>query len=84
MGAFGQGKRPTKPGDPVAAVNGQPISEQELIETLGPQWLQLRTQEYELKSKGLDGLVLQRLIEAELANSADEHKVMSWKRRPDL
>lgn len=53
------------PAGPVATVAGQPISEQQLLESLGPQLMQLRNQEYELKSKALDSLIRQKLLEAE-------------------
>src|SRR5258708_37364743 len=53
-------------GDPVATVAGQPISEDELLETLGPQQaMQLRTQEYEAKSKALDSLIRLKLVQGE-------------------
>jgi len=53
-------------GDPVATVAGQPIFEEELLETLGPQQaMQLRTQEYEAKSKTLDSLIRLKLVQAE-------------------
>ena len=52
--------------DPVATVAGQPISEQELLEALGPQQLmQLRTQEYETKSKSLENLIRLKLVQTE-------------------
>ncbi len=54
-----------KAGDPIAMVAGQPIYEQDVIQSLGPQLLQLRNQEYQLKSKALDDLIRQKLIEAE-------------------
>src|SRR5215469_8800924 len=51
--------------DPVATVAGQPISEQELTEALGPQQLmQLRTQEYQAKSKALESLIRLKLVQA--------------------
>src|ERR1700752_4283482 len=51
---------------PVATVAGQPVSEEELLETLGPQQcMQLRMQEYEAKSKALDSLIRLRLVQAE-------------------
>ncbi len=65
-GNFGQAAPQASPGDPVATVAGQPISEQELEETLGPQQLMhLRTQEYEAKSKALDSLIRLKLVQAE-------------------
>jgi hypothetical protein len=56
IGAFA-GESPTKPADPVATIAGQPISEQELLDSLGGQMMQLRKQEYEIKSKGLENLI---------------------------
>ncbi len=53
-----------KAGDPIAMVAGQPIYEQDVIQSLGPQLLQLCNQEYQLKSKALDDLIRQKLIEA--------------------
>jgi protein-disulfide isomerase len=65
-GSFGQASPQASPGDPVATVAGQAISEQELEETLGPQQvMQLRTQEYEAKSKALDSLIRLKLVQAE-------------------
>jgi protein-disulfide isomerase len=53
-------------GDPAATVAGQSISEEELLETLGPQQvMQLRTQEYEAKSKALDSLIRLKVVQAE-------------------
>ena len=65
-GSFGQAAPQGASGDPVATVGGQPISEQELLETLGPQQsMQLRMQEYEAKSKALDSLIRLKLVQAE-------------------
>jgi protein-disulfide isomerase len=51
---------------PVATVAGQPITEDELWETLGPQQsMQLRNQEYEVKSKALESLIRLRVVQAE-------------------
>ena len=53
-------------GNAVATVAGQPVTEEELLETLGPQQvMQLRMQEYEAKSKALDSLIRLKLVEAE-------------------
>src|SRR5437870_1010335 len=65
LSSFCQAQPAAKSGDAIATVGGQPISEQELIESIGPQLMQLRNQEYELKSKGLEGLVRQKLVDAE-------------------
>lgn len=51
--------------DPVAIVGGQPIPEEELLQVLGPQMLQLRNQEYEVKSKALESLIRHRVVEIE-------------------
>jgi protein-disulfide isomerase len=51
--------------DPVAMVGGQPISEEDLLRALGPQLLQLRNQEYEVKSKALESLIRHRVVEVE-------------------
>jgi protein-disulfide isomerase len=65
-GSFAQAGPQAGSGGPVATVAGQPISEQELLETVGPQqWMQLRTQEYETKSKALDSLIRLKLVQAE-------------------
>src|SRR5262245_55142499 len=50
---------------PIATVNGQPIYEEELMSLAGPRLLELRNQEYTLKSDALEKLVLNKLIEAE-------------------
>jgi protein-disulfide isomerase len=65
LNSFCQAEPPAKSNSPIAIVAGEPISEQELLQSLGPQLLQLRNQEYELKSKALDGLIRQKLVEVE-------------------
>jgi protein-disulfide isomerase len=62
LASFGQA---TPPSNPVAMVAGQPISEQDLLEALGPQLMPLRNQEYELKSKVLESLIRHRIVEIE-------------------
>jgi protein-disulfide isomerase len=65
-GSFGQTAPQASSNGPVATVAGQPISEEELMETLGPQQaMQLRTQEYEAKSKALESLIRLKLVQAE-------------------
>jgi len=65
LASFGQTASQASSGDPVATVAGQPISEQELTETLGPQQsMQLRTQEYQAKSKALESLIRLKLVQA--------------------
>ena len=63
--SFGQNQAPSKPDSAVAVVAGEPISEHELLEALGPQLAQLRNQEYELKTKALEELIRRKLVEAE-------------------
>src|SRR3989442_1515172 len=62
---FAQGKPQASPGEVIATVAGQPIYEQDLAAELGPKLLQLRTQEYQMKSKALDELIRKKLIDAE-------------------
>ena len=54
-----------KPKEPVAMVAGQPISDDDLLPYIQAQVYQLRLQEYDVKSKALDNLVNQRLLELE-------------------
>jgi len=49
---------------PVATVDGQPVYEDDLP-SVQAQLSQLRTQEYEVKRKGLDGAIEQKLLSAE-------------------
>jgi protein-disulfide isomerase len=62
---FGQAVPQLLADDPVAMVGGQPISEEDLLHALGPQLLQLRNQEYEVKSKALESLIRHRVVEVE-------------------
>src|SRR6266446_4492167 len=62
------GQVKTDERQPIARIGQQPIYEQDLLPLIGGQLLQLKNQEYELKSKALENLVSQRLVEAE-ANS---------------
>jgi protein-disulfide isomerase len=64
--SFGQGALDAGSAEPIATIDGQPVSQEELLDALGPQQvMQLRTQEYETKSKALDGLVRLKLVQAE-------------------
>ena len=66
MACFGQAPTQASSGEPVAVVAGQPIFESDLDAALGPQQLmQLRNQEYELKSRTLENVIRLRLVEAE-------------------
>lgn len=50
---------------PIAVVAGQPIYEQDLMSVAGPSLLDLRKQEYKLKSDALNQLIRKKLIEVE-------------------
>jgi protein-disulfide isomerase len=56
---------PAKNKEPVARVAGQTIYEEDLLPLVQPQLRRLRNQEYELKSKALENLINQELLEAE-------------------
>ena len=56
---------PARPPEPLAIVAGQPILEQDLLPLIQSQLAQLRSQEFELRSRYLDILINQRLFEAE-------------------
>ena len=63
---FGQEAPRSNSGDPVAIVGGQPVFEQDLLEALGPQKvMQMRTQEYEIKSAALESLIRLKVVQAE-------------------
>ena len=49
----------------VAIVAGQPIAARDLDGAAGPQIMQLRNQEYQIKSRVLEDLIRQRVVEAE-------------------
>ena len=51
--------------DPLAVVAGQPIYDDDLLPFVQAQVFQLRLQEYDVKSKALENLVNQKLLEAE-------------------
>jgi protein-disulfide isomerase len=51
--------------EPIAVVAGQPIYEQDLMSVAGPNLLELRNQEYKMKSDALDQSIRKKLIELE-------------------
>lgn len=57
----------TKHGEapPLATIGGQAIFEDDLLPLVQAQLYQLHTQEYEIKSRALENLINQRLLEAE-------------------
>src|SRR5947207_9932920 len=54
-----------KKNEPLAIVGGQPIYDDDLLPYVQGQLFQFRLQEYEVKSKALENLVNQKLLEAE-------------------
>ncbi len=50
---------------PVAIVSGQPVYESELLPRVQAPLRQIRTQEYEIKKRALEGLIRQKLLEAD-------------------
>jgi predicted DsbA family dithiol-disulfide isomerase len=57
----------SSPKEPIAIVGGRAIYEEEMLPQLESRLQQLRNQEYELRKQVLDGLINQRLVEAEAA-----------------
>jgi protein-disulfide isomerase len=60
-----QAKPQTRPNEPIATVAGQAIYEQDLMSVAGPGLLDLRKQEYKLKSDALNQAIRNKLIEVE-------------------
>src|SRR5215472_13285736 len=50
---------------PIARVFDEPVYDEDLLPSIGGQLYQLKTQEYEIKSKALTEVVKQRLLERE-------------------
>ncbi len=64
-GSIAQTAAPTKQKERIAVVAGQTIYEDDLLPFVQAQVFQLRLQEYDAKSKALDNLINQKLLEAE-------------------
>lgn len=62
---LGRASNSVKDKEPVAVVAGKTVYEDDLLPFIQGQLRQLRNQEYELKSKALENLVNQKLLEAE-------------------
>jgi protein-disulfide isomerase len=62
--AVAQNADSMKAKPPVATVDGQPIYEEDLAQSAQGQLSSLRTQEYDIKRKALDGLIEQKILEA--------------------
>jgi protein-disulfide isomerase len=65
LNGYAQSSTPPKSKAPIAIVGGQSIFEEELIPMVQSQLLQLRNQEYTIKSSALERLIGQKLLEAE-------------------
>lgn len=66
LASFGQAPPQASSSDPIAVVAGQPIFESDLDAAMDLQQLmQLRNQEYEVKSRALESLIRLKLVEAE-------------------
>src|SRR5215472_15621437 len=59
------GQSGTASSDAVAIIAGQPVSQEELREALGPELRQLQKQEYEAKSRALESLIRLKVVQAE-------------------
>jgi protein-disulfide isomerase len=60
-----QSPDPAKNQKPLAVIDGQPVTEDDLLPYVQSQLRPLREQEYQVKKKALDNLVNQKLLEAE-------------------
>jgi protein-disulfide isomerase len=65
MLCLGQSPAPAKSAPPLATVDGQPITDEDLAPYVAGQLRPLREQEYQIKKKALDNLISQKLVEAE-------------------
>src|SRR5260370_7626852 len=64
-GSVAQTAGQAKQKEPLAVVAGQTIYDDDLLPFIQAQVFQLRLQEYDVKSKALENLVNQKLLEAE-------------------
>jgi protein-disulfide isomerase len=65
MLCLGQSSAPAKSVPPLATVDGQAITDEDLAPFVQSQLRPLRDQEYQIKKKALDNLINQKLVEAE-------------------
>jgi len=61
----GQSSVPPKNTAPLATVDGQPLTDEDLAPYVQSQLRPLREQEYQIKKKALDTLITQRILEVE-------------------
>jgi protein-disulfide isomerase len=62
---YGQTTAPSKNSPVLATVDGQPITEEDLLPSVQGQLRPLREQEYQIKRKALESLINQKLLEVE-------------------
>src|SRR5258708_27741452 len=65
MLCLGQSPAPARSAPPLATVDGQPITDEDLAPYVAGQLRPLREQEYQIKKKALDAMISQKLVEAE-------------------
>src|SRR5260370_21892304 len=63
--SLGQSPQPPKSTQPLATVDGQAITEEDLLPQIQGQLRPLRDQEYQIKKKALDTLIIQRMVDME-------------------
>jgi len=61
----GQSSVPAKGAPPLATVDGQQVTDEDLAPYVQSQLRPLREQEYQIKKKALDNLITQRILDAE-------------------
>src|SRR6266478_1296733 len=65
MSCLGQSSAPAKGAPPLATVDGQAVTDEDLAPYVQSQLRPLRDQEYQIKKKALDNLISQKLVESE-------------------
>lgn len=65
--AMGQIHDGNSPGQPLARVAGQPIYEEALLPLIQAPLRQLKSQEYQIKSRALESVIDQKVLEAAAA-----------------
>jgi protein-disulfide isomerase len=63
-------------GDPVATVNGTPITQAELDELVAPEVSKLEEQAHQVRLQGLDQIIADRLLEAEASRRGVSREVL--------
>ncbi|HYM11701.1 MAG TPA: thioredoxin domain-containing protein [Bryobacterales bacterium] len=65
LACLAQSPSAATPDDPIAEVAGQPIYEKDLTAAMASQMMRLRDQEYQIKSRALDEVIREKVLEAE-------------------